>query len=108
MALATLLCGVCAHPLCEPDQRLIESLNDGSRTLAGGRSSSDAHIAARGSQIGLAVVLLVAAGLVVRSFNPLYTLNLGFDREACSAHQGRALAISRGRSTHGWPIFCRR
>ena len=33
-------------------------------------------------QIGLAVVLLVAAGLVVRSFNALQTLDLGFTREA--------------------------
>ncbi len=60
---------------------LIESLNDGSRTVAGGRSYRT-----RSSllvvQIGLAVVLLVAAGLVVQSFNALQRLDLGFTREA--------------------------
>ena len=34
------------------------------------------------AQIGLAVVLLVAAGLVVRSFNALQTLDFGFSRDA--------------------------
>jgi len=33
-------------------------------------------------QIGLAVVLLVAAGLVVRSFQALQNLDVGFDGEA--------------------------
>ena len=33
-------------------------------------------------QVGLAVVLLVAAALVVQSFNALQNLDLGFTREA--------------------------
>lgn len=80
MALATLLCG--AAPMRHASvPNLTESLNDGSRTVAGGRSyrtrSSLLMI-----QIGLAVVLLVAAGLVVRSFDALQRLDFGFTREA--------------------------
>ena len=80
MALTTLLCG--AAPIRHASVlNLTESLNDGSRTVAGGRShrtrSSLLMI-----QIGLAVVLLVAAGLVVQSFTALQRLDLGFSRQA--------------------------
>ena len=80
MAIATLLCA--AAPIRHAGvANLLESLNDGSRTVAGGRSYRT-----RSSllvvQIGLAVVLLVAAGLVVQSFNALQRLDLGFTREA--------------------------
>ena len=80
MALVTLLCGV--TPIRHASVvNLAETLNDGSRSIAGGRSHR-----ARSSllvlQIGLAVVLLVAAGLVVRSFTALRNLDLGFTSEA--------------------------
>jgi predicted permease len=80
VAIATLLCA--AAPVRHAGAvNLIESLNDGSRTVAGGRSYRT-----RSSllvvQIGLAVVLLIAAGLVVQSFNALQRLDLGFTREA--------------------------
>ena len=79
VALASLLCG--AAPIRHAGVlHLVESLNDGSRTVGGGRSSR-----ARSSllviQIGLAVVLLVASGLVVQSFNALQRLDLGFARD---------------------------
>ena len=69
MALVTLLSGV--TPIRHASVvNLAETLNDGSRSIAGGRSHR-----ARSSllvlQIGLAVVLLIAAGLVVRSFTAL-------------------------------------
>jgi len=80
MAVATLLCG--AAPIRHASiLNLLETLNDGSRTIAGGRSYRT-----RSSllvvQIGLAVVLLVAAGLVVRSFQALQHLDVGFQGEA--------------------------
>jgi putative ABC transport system permease protein len=80
MAVATLLCA--AAPIRQAGiVNLTDTLNDGSRTVAGGRSYRT-----RSSllvvQIGLAVVLLVAAGLVVRSFSALQNLDLGFDRQA--------------------------
>ncbi len=80
MAVATLLCA--AAPIRHAsDVNLIESLNDGSRTVAGGRSYRTRSWLLI-VQIGLAVVLLVAAGLVVQSFSALQRLDLGFTREA--------------------------
>ncbi len=80
MAMTTLLCGAASIRHASVVD-LVETLNDGSRTVAGGRSYRT-----RSSllvvQIGLAVVLLIAAGLVVQSFNALQRLDLGFRREA--------------------------
>ena len=80
MAIATLLCA--AAPIRHAGiVNLVESLNDGSRSVAGGRwyrTRSSLLVV----QIGLAVVLLVAAGLVVQSFGALQQLDLGFAREA--------------------------
>jgi predicted permease len=79
MALATLLCG--AAPIRHASVlNLVESLNDGSRTVGGGRSDRT-RASLLVIQIGLAVVLLVAAGLVVQSFNALQNLDLGFARD---------------------------
>jgi predicted permease len=80
MAVATLLCS--AAPVRHAGLvHLTESLNDGSRTVSGGKSYRT-----RSSllvvQIALAVVLLVAAGLVVQSFTALQRLDLGFTRDA--------------------------
>jgi putative ABC transport system permease protein len=79
MAAVTFLCA--AAPIRHASVlNLVETLNDGSRTVASGRSYRT-----RSSllvlQIGLAVVLLVAAGLVVRSFSALQQLDLGFERQ---------------------------
>ena len=83
MTIATLLCG--AAPIRHASiVNLVETLNDGSRTVAGGRSYRTRSTLLV-MQIGLAVVLLVAAGLVVRSFGALQNLDLGFAREACCA-----------------------
>jgi predicted permease len=79
MAVTTLLCG--AAPIRHASVlNLVESLNDGSRTVAGG-GSSRTRSSLLTIQIGLAVVLLVAAGLVVQSFNALQKLDLGFARD---------------------------
>ena len=80
MMLATFLCGIAPIRLAGA-VNLIETLNDGSRTATGGRSNRT-RSSLLVAQIGLAVVLLVGAGLVVRSFNALQTLNFGFSRDA--------------------------
>jgi putative ABC transport system permease protein len=71
-----LLCGA------EPVRRagavnLLEALNDGARSTPG-KQSYRARSLLVIVQIGLAVVLLVAAGLVVRSFVNLRKIDLGF------------------------------
>lgn len=79
MMVTTLLCGIAPIRLVGA-ANLTETLNDSSRTTAGGRSNRTRSSLLM-AQIGLAVVLLVAAGLVVRSFGALQTLNFGFSRD---------------------------
>jgi predicted permease len=80
MTLATFLCGI-APIRHAGNVKVTEALNDGSRTLAGGRSNRT-RSSLLVAQIGLAVVLLVAAGLVVRSFGALRSLDFGFSHDA--------------------------
>ena len=80
MAVATLLCG--AAPIRHASVlNLVETLNDAGRTVAGGWSYHTRSMLLV-IQVGLAVVLLVAAALVVQSFNALQNLDLGFNRDA--------------------------
>ena len=79
MTIATMLCGAAPVRLASI-VNLVETLNDGSRTVAGGRSYRTRSTLLV-LQIGLAVVLLVAAGLVVRSFGALQQLDFGFARD---------------------------
>ena len=86
MAIATLLCG--AAPIRHASiVNLVETLNDGSRTVAGGRSYRTRSTLLV-MQIGLAVVLLVAAGLVVRSFGALQNLELRVRARRRAAREG--------------------
>jgi putative ABC transport system permease protein len=71
-----LLCG--AQPLRYAGRlNLVEALNDGGRSTSGRRSHRGRSLLLV-FQIGLTVVLLVAAGLVVRSFVNLKSIDLGF------------------------------
>jgi predicted permease len=80
MTLVTFLCG--AAPIRQSGfVNLAATLNDASRTIAGGRSYRT-RSALLVVQVGLAVVLLVAAGLVVRSFRALQNLDVGFEGHA--------------------------
>jgi predicted permease len=79
MTLATLLCAIA--PVRHAGViSLTGALNDGSRSIAGTRSNR-ARSSLLVAQIGLAVMLLVAAGLVVRSFNALQRLDAGFNSD---------------------------
>jgi putative ABC transport system permease protein len=77
VALTALLCGV--FPMRHASgTRLTETLGDGARSTTGRRSirmRSGLLVA----QMALAVMMLVAAGLVVRSFTNLRTIDLGFN-----------------------------
>ena len=80
MAIATLLCG--AVPIRHASVlNLVETLNDAGHSVAGGRSYRTRSTLLV-IQVGLAVVLLVAAALVVQSFNALQNLDFGFNRDA--------------------------
>ena len=77
IALTALLCGL--MPMRHAGStRLTDALSDGARATAGRRSirmRSGLLVA----QMALAVVMLVGAGLVVRSFTNLRTIDLGFN-----------------------------
>jgi putative ABC transport system permease protein len=77
MFAAALLCG--AMPIRHAaTATLRESMEDGARATAG-RAAVGARSLLLVCQIGLAVVLLVASGLIVRSFVKLRQIDLGFN-----------------------------
>jgi putative ABC transport system permease protein len=80
MAVTTLLCGLA--PMRQSSAlNLVETLNDANRTTAGSRSYRVRSLLLV-AQIGMSVVLLVAAGLVVKSFDRLQHIELGFSPDA--------------------------
>jgi putative ABC transport system permease protein len=80
IAVTTLLCGLA--PMRHGGAlNLVETLNDANRTTAGSRSYRMRSLLLV-AQIAMSVVLLVAAGLVVKSFDRLQRLELGFSPEA--------------------------
>lgn len=66
------------------------SLRDGGRSASGGRAGTRARRSLVIAQIGLAVVLLVGAGLLLRSFAELTRVRLGFDPSHVLTAQFRA------------------
>jgi predicted permease len=75
-ALAALLCGAAPLRLAR-GPRLLEALHESARATAGARPMR-LRAALLVAQVAMAVVLLVAAGLVTRSFQRLRGLDLGF------------------------------
>ena len=66
-------------PLVQPRlRRLAETLSDGARGSIGGKARAGARRVLVGAQVALALVLLIAAGLMVRSFARLADIDLGF------------------------------
>jgi predicted permease len=77
MAMTALVCGL--MPMRHASgTRLTDALGDGARGTAG-RHSIRMRSGLLVAQMALAVVMLVAAGLVVRSFSNLRTIDLGFN-----------------------------
>jgi putative ABC transport system permease protein len=74
--LAAVLCGAAPLRLAR-GTRLLEALHESSRATAGARPMR-VRAALLVGQVAMAVVLLVAAGLVTRSFQRLRGLDLGF------------------------------
>lgn len=69
---------------------LNESLKSGGRSVSGSRGGERTRRVLVVAQIGLAVMLLVAAGLLVRSFDALTTMRLGYDPDHVLTAQVRA------------------
>lgn len=69
---------------------LNRALRDGGRGASGGRGGPRMRRALVVAQVGLAVVLLVGAGLLIRSFGELMRVRLGFDESHVLTAQLRA------------------
>ena len=67
-----------------------ESLKDGERGTSQGRGGERVRRALVVAQVGLAVMLLIGAGLLVRSFRELTRVRLGFDPDGVLTAQLRA------------------
>ncbi|HUQ81180.1 MAG TPA: ABC transporter permease [Gemmatimonadaceae bacterium] len=67
-----------------------DSLKEGERGTSQGRRGERVRRALVVAQVGLAVVLLIGAGLLVRSFRELTRVNLGFDPDGVMTAQLRA------------------
>jgi putative ABC transport system permease protein len=83
-ALASLAAGVCfgLMPLVRRLPPLAAVLQDSSRGNTGGGSRMRARHALMAAQVGLAVVLLVAAGLMVQSVQRMWATDPGFEAES--------------------------
>ncbi len=62
-----------------------ESLKEGGRSNSGGRGAPYARHAFVAAQVAVAFVLLVGGGLLIRSFQRLMTVNIGFESEGVVA-----------------------
>jgi len=62
-----------------------ESLKEGGRSNSGGRGALYARHAFVAAQVAVAFVLLVGGGLLMRSFQRLITVNIGFESEGVVA-----------------------
>lgn len=77
---------ICGAPLCGlvpslrcSSSRLAGSLAAGGRSVLGSRGRSAAHTGLLAAQIALTIVLLVAAGLMIRSLFQVFTADRGFN-----------------------------
>lgn len=81
-ALAAIMgCGVLAGlipALTSRDARVLTALQESSRSYSGGRGRARLRQVLLALEVGLTVVLLVGAGLLLRSYRELRSVNLGF------------------------------
>ncbi len=74
------VCGIgagLAPALVEDEQQVLRTLQESSRSVSGGRGSISLRRALLSVEVALTVVLLVGAGLFLRSFQKLRTVNIG-------------------------------
>jgi predicted permease len=104
MAITTLIVGI-APALRVRAQNLSESLHDSYRGSSTGRARTRLREITMVSQVALAVLLLIASGLLLRSYQQVASVNPGFVPDHVLSMQ---LAISRAKhgSDHQVAEFC--
>jgi predicted permease len=71
-------CGLLPSLRCS-SSRLARTLAAGSRSVLGSRGYNAAHTGLLAAQVALTIVLLIAAGLMIRSLFDVFTADRGFD-----------------------------
>lgn len=75
-----LLCGIFAglvSSYCAQDRRLLASLQDSARGTGAGQSNARMRMTLLGLEVGLTVILLIGAGLLLKSYQRLRSSDLG-------------------------------
>ena len=83
---------------------LHEALKEGSRGAGEGRKSKNARRVLVAGEVALAVVLLIGAGLLLRSFSRLQQVNPGFEPEHILT-AALSLPQSQYSKPEHWPVF---
>ena len=75
-----LTCGLLAGlipALSSDDKHILQALHQSSRSYSGGKSGTQLRRTLLSVQVGLTVVLLIGAGLLIKSYSQLRSVNLG-------------------------------
>ena len=91
VALCGLLAGV-LPALASNDRELVRALQESSRSAGAGRSRARMRRLLLTTEVGLTVVLLVAAGLLLKSYNAMRASSLG-----CATHDILTMSLSQPR-----------
>jgi predicted permease len=91
IALCGLLAGV-LPALASNDRELVRALQESSRSAGAGRSRARMRRLLLTTEVGLTVVLLVAAGLLLKSYNAMRASSLG-----CATHGVLTMSLSQPR-----------
>ena len=94
----TLLCGLLAGlipALSSNDKQILRTLQESSRSYSGGHAGIRLRRVLLGLQVGLTVVLLISAGLLLKTYTRLRSVDLG-----CATHDVLTMEINLPRGTY--------
>ena len=94
----TLFCGLLAGlvpALSSNDKQILRTLQESSRSYSGGHAGVRLRRVLLGLQVGLTVVLLISAGLLLKTYTRLRSVDLG-----CATHDVLTMEINLPRGTY--------
>ena len=94
----TLLCGLLAGlipALSSNDKQILRTLQESSRSYSGGHAGVRLRRVLLGLQVGLTVVLLISAGLLLKTYTRLRAVDVG-----CATHDVLTMEINLPRGTY--------
>jgi predicted permease len=94
----TLLCGLLAGlipALSSNDKQILRTLQESSRSYSGGHAGLRLRRILLGLQVGLTVILLISAGLLLKTYSRLRAVDIG-----CATHDVLTMEINPPRGTY--------